>query len=388
MQGLPDQRNPDGFASQQHSEPTVTSSGQAPSPTKQGSRIPSLLFLLATLILMTIAVLAVLSYTGIVGLNSVKSLFGSDAPPALKQGSVPKEIAPLQENKAAEAPAPTPAPTGLIEEGMSLPPMSDATSVIKAEEVTEPEVPEPEPQLPEGENFREGETPLPEGFSSNDPREVQKILASFISAKSLDDRKGFLSTESASDPKLTASVLNGPLPEPTSTLFMDVLNDAQEDRTDFFYVVGWDGKGGSPSKPMAVELHKWPGSEPPRIQTEAFLEFYEKKLAHYAATPLDRPARFFVLGECVAKCFETEAVPDHAIKATLKLGTFPNDRSPIKAYFNKKGEMFEQLKSYRNGLAFKKGIPMTVTLAWSTPASDSLARYLEVRLINSFDWHP
>ena len=339
---------------------------------------------------MTIAVLAVLSYTGVVGLNSIKSLFSpSKTSPAIEQSVLPKETRPPQELQVRET---TPSLPPLQDSGQaSIPPASDVPSIepVAAPEAVEPEEPAAEPQLPEGEDYREGETPLPEGFgATNDPREVQKILAGFLAARDLDQRKPFLSAESTSDPEVTESILSGTIPKPTSTLFMDVLSDNDEKRTDFFYVVAWDGQNGTPSKPIAVELHKWPGSEPPRVQTEAFLEFYQQKLPRYAAAPLDRPAKFFVLGECVAKCFETEAVPDHASKATLKLGSFPNDRSPIKAYFNKKGEIFEQLKKYREGLAFKRGIPMTVTLAWSTPTSDSLARYLEVRLINSFDWHP
>ena len=391
MTGLPEQRSHDGLASHQPEQQSSASSGASPSQTKQKSRLPSLLFLIATLILMTVAVLAVLSYTGVVGLNSIKSLFGSDPTPPVQIGLPPKETLPPQGNTGSETSSQS-AASSMVE--TSLPPASEPAAIPTEEfiETSTPEVaePKPEPQLPEGENFREGETPLPDGFSSNstDPREVQKILAKFLNANTLAERENLLSAESVNNTKVSDSILAGPIPSPISTLFMDVLTDEGEKRTDFFYVVAWDGQEGTPSKPIAVELHKWPGSEPPRVQTEAFLEFYQQTLARYAAAPLDRPERFFVVGECVAKCFETEQVPDHATKATLKLGSFPNDRNPIKAYFDKKGEIFEQLKSYRDGLAFRKGTPMTVTLAWSTPSAGSLARYLEVRMINSFDWHP
>ncbi|MGJ8723142.1 MAG: hypothetical protein ACSHYB_01185 [Roseibacillus sp.] len=392
IKGLPENRSSDGLASHQPEELAPSSSGKAPTPTKQSSRIPSLLFLLATLILMTIAVFAILSYTGAVGFNPLKSLFGLDKSQPAEQASPtapPSAVETLPPQKSSEIEIP---PSAFIEEPAlpeNVPPPSEPAPAAPAED-EEPEVTEPEPQLPDGEDFREGETPLPQGFSSisNDPREVQKILASFLSAESLEQRKDFLSAESVSNPKTVSSPLAGPIPTPATTLFMDVLTDEQEKRTDFFYVVGWAGEDNTPAKPMAVELHKWPGSEPPRIHSEAFLEFYQQKLARYAANPLDRPARFFVLGECVAKCFETEEVADHATKATLKLGTFPNDRNPVKAYFNKKGEILEQLKAYRSGLAFRKGIPMTVTLAWSDPSPGSIARYLEVRMIDSFDWHP
>lgn len=383
MKGLPEQRSSDGLASHQHEEPVTHTSGKAPSATKQSSRIPSLLFLLAAIIVMTVGVLLVLNYTGVVGLNSLKSLFGGrkaqPTAPAIAPSLTPSAPA-TQENSSLEVESDTPPPTE------ELPP----TQIVEPTATAPEEEAKPAPQLPEGQNYREGETPLPEGLHSitNDPREIQKILASFLSAKNLSERESFLSAESATSPEIANSPLAGPIAEPISTLFMDVITDQEEERMDFFYVVAWNGEDSTPAKPMAVELHKWPGSEPPRVHSEAFLEFYQQKLARYAANPLDRPARFYVLGQCVAKCFETEDVADHATKATLKLGTFPNDRNPVKAYFDKKGEILEQLKAYRNGLSFRKGIPMTVTLAWSDPLPGSTARHLEVRLIDSFDWHP
>ena len=385
---IPSQRSSDGHASQSPDSVPASasaSSGREQTPTKQGSRLPSIIFLILFLIVASILVTTLLSAMGAVGIPDFKSFLGFGKKPAAEV---------TKPDPADHASAPDSAPLTPPEKTPPAPQESAPPKLSPAKTLNVPSiVPEPSetlspPRLPEGQNYREGESPLPAGLSatSNDPRQVQKILTSFLQAESLSEREAYMSAKKIDNTTLITSPLIGPIPKPTSTLFLDVFTDEQEKRTDFFYVVSWAGENNTPTKPMTVELHKWPGSEPPRIHTEAFLEFYQQKLARYASEPLDRPARFYVLAECVAKCFETDTVPDHATKATLKLGSFPNDRSPIKAYLNKKGEILESLKTYRNGLAFRKAIPLTITLGWSEPIDGQ--RYLEVRIIDSFDWHP
>lgn len=382
------QEEPTRQAPLQSMEPAQgrSASGSGAAATAQGSRLPSILFLLLTLIVLTLGVLAVLSYTGIVDLG-LKSLFGG------RQTESNETEKPGQPSGEVETSLPAPSGVSPTEPAVSEPAPLIETPTLPDNQISiDPELPdgeEPAPRLPDGEDFREGETPLPDEISSNsnDPREVQKILESFLSAQSLEQRSPFLSTESITNPDVKTSPLATKLPEHTTSLFLDVHKDAQENRTDFFYVVSWDGSNGTPVKPITVELHKWSGSEPPRVQSEAFLEFYQEKLARYAATPRDRPARFFVIAECVSGCFETDLVSDHSSKATLKLGAFPNDRSPVKAYFDKKGDLLQELKSHRDGLCFRKNIPMTVTLAWSK-ADQRGQRYLELIKVDSFDWHP
>ena len=391
---IPAQRSNDGHASEPPSNEEVTrnSPGQSPSPTKQGSRLPSIIFLFLFLIAATVLILTVLNVTGVVGINDLKSLFGlgekKGPPPAVQS------LSPSLPGKTAEPAVPEPSAEG-DSFPETLPPRMEETNPPVLEEdplSVDPESPAesiPPPQLPEGEDFREGETPLPKGLSRNfdDKNQVQEILESFLQAKNLGERQDMVSTDNLSSEKLAASPLAQTFPKPTSILFQDKLTDKQERRSDFFYVVSWDGENNTPAKPITVELHKWPGSEPARLHGAAFLEFYQQKLARYAASPLDRPARFYVMAECVAKCFESDSVPDHNSKATLKLLSFPNDRSPVKAYFDKKGDLLEDLKSFRDGLAFRKAIPLTVTLEWS-PDRGNNQRYLEVRIIDSFDWHP
>ncbi|MFC0019789.1 hypothetical protein [Roseibacillus persicicus] len=382
---LPTHRSDDGMAShspaptaeaprQPSSEPQRSNAG---GKVKQGSRIPSILFLLAALVIMTIGVVAILNQTGVVGLNTLKSLLGG--------GSQEAPATELATPSALDTPRPAPPAPSSEEPVNTTIPKPTEPPLDGGEEEEAPVLPPAE--LPPGEDFREGETPLPVGIGAvDDPDEIQKILEKFLAARNLTERTPFLSVQSQKNPNVASSPLAQALPDPSSTHFWEILKDPQEKRTDFFYIASWDGTRNTPPEPIAIELHKWEGSESTQVHSEAFVEFYTQKLARYAASPLDRPARFFVLAECVARCFETEAVREHTSKATLKMGSFPNDRTAVKAYFDKKGEILDELKKYREGVAFREDIPMTVTLAWSKESEGP--RYLELIQINSFDWHP
>ena len=337
------------------------------------------------LILMTITIVGILNATGIVGLDSLKSLLSSEKAQATEEPITP----PSEEQPPTSSDSPTSPPTTATEELLTLPELP-----LEEPDSPEPSAEEPAnqettpPKLPDGQDYREGQTPLPAGLGaqSSKPRAAQDTLESFLSAEDLAGRRPFLSAESATNPELATTLLAQPIPKPINIHYLERLNDEQEKRTDYFYAVSWDGEGRTPAKPIMVELHKWGETESPSVHSEAFLQFYEQKLASYAAAPQEHPARFFLFAKCVSKCFEPTEVHDHASKATLKLASFPNDRHPVKAYFDKKGEIYEKLVAYSNGLAFRKEIPLTATLEWSNP--DLQPRYLEVRIINSFDWHP
>lgn len=382
-----EQLSPDQYSSQNLREaPThleQAQSGQAPSPTKQSSRIPSLLFLLAMLILMTVIVVGILNATGVVGLDSLKRLFGFEKPQTSEEVNSPPP--PTQNQLIPQTPS-QPEPI-TSPDTLNLPdtPAIDGSGALPP---VEPATENPDLGLPDGEDYREGESPLPVGLktNTNDPKVIQETLESFLNAQNLEERRPFLSTASANNPEVAKTLLAGPIPKPITIHYRELLNDEQEKRTDFFYAVSWDGANNSPTKPIMVELHKWSESEPPQVQSEAFLEFYQQRLVSYASAPQDSPARFFVFAKCVPRCFESEEVHDYASKATLKLASFPNDRTAVKAYFDKKGEIYEKLQTYQNGLAFRREIPLTITLEWSNPEFEP--RFLEVRILNSFDWHP
>ena len=365
--------------------PTHPDSG--PSPSKQASRLPSILFLLVAIILMTLAVLTVLSLTGVVGLNSLKSLLGIDKPTKTETVTPPTEPKAQDLERPLSIPGSSPEPI-TQDNPLIIDPENPSRSIIPVVPVT-PSDPKSPPRLPDGEDFREGETPLPSdlGLDRNSRRKAQEILENFLTAKNLASRTNFLSTESLANPELKSSILARDLPKPLSIVSTDILYDDKEERIDYFYVVSWGDTEGTPKKPISVELHKWPGREPPHMQSEAFTELYEQKLADYAITPRDLPARFFVIAQCLPQCFEHDLVSNHQSKATLKLGSFPKDRDIIKAYFDKNGDTMEQLKGYRGGIALSEAIPMTITLAW-TPEEKGSKRYLEIIKINSFDWHP
>ena len=166
-------------------------------------------------------------------------------------------------------------------------------------------------------------------------------------------------------------------------MYLTTLEDKQEGRTDYFYTIAWNGNASDQF--ITIELHHWQAS-PPKVHAEAFLQFYEKKLARFTESPDSPPSQFFIIAKCLPSCFESETVPEAAFKATLKMGNMPSELNISKAYFQKDGELYKQLKTKSNGAAFGTAIPMTATLQWNKDVPEK--PFIELIKIDSFDWHP
>ncbi|MEM9081136.1 MAG: hypothetical protein AAGC74_10640, partial [Verrucomicrobiota bacterium] len=184
---------------------------------------------------------------------------------------------------------------------------------------------------------------------------------------------------------IAQTILARPLP-PYSSIHPDkVALDSEENRTDYYYLIGWDGDQNSPPEPVTILLHSWHPSEPPRLHAEAFLQSYRRSVERFAASPVDEPQSFFVLASCVPRCFDSN-IPNANEKATLKIVSFPRDNSETAVFFSRNTELYETIKSYQNGAIMSRPMALTVTLQWSDPSEGN--RYPELIKIDSFDWHP
>lgn len=383
---------PSSGAEPEDSPDTVPSRAREKSAPRRRSRIPSLIFFFLVLLASAALILAVLSTTNVVGLGSISSLFKSGNP------GENAETAPAEITDQAATPPRDGLPTeegasrSLSEDPLAIDPEDATTTAVQAIddsnlgiEEAEPITP-PEGKLPSGQDFRQGETPLPSEIE-DEPSEsvqVQRALQSFFLAKNLEERAPYLSTTALTMPGIEESIFAKRIPEPIFIRFIDIFRDEKENRTDFYFTVGWDGSRNSPEKPITIELHRWHENEMPRVHAAAFQEAYSEALKRYSLTPQESPAQFHVLGKCVAKCFSD--IPNASELATLKMAPFPGTYLTTNAFFRKEGELLDQIKGSMRGAAMEQEIPMTVTIAWS-PESQK-PRYLELVRIDSFDWHP
>lgn len=356
---------------------------------RRKSRVPSIIFLLLFLAAVTAVIIAVLSLTKVVGLDSLPSLL---KPAGVNSGPESQARNESLGNPTQSAPASTAGLPPVESNPVIIDPEDPASSSPPAvalppsEEELIPER-EPEDALPPGESFRQGETPLPIGIDAEAPSEtaqVQEALQSFFLAKNLEDRAKSLSTTALALPGIEKSIFAKRIPEPIYIRFVDTFRDTEENRSDFFFIVGWDGHRNTPQRPITVELHRWHENESPRIHAEAFLEAYEDRLRRYALTPQTEPGKFHVLGRCVPRCFSD--LPDASSLATLKMAPFPGNFATTDAFFPKESHLLGELKGAMMGAAMEQEIPMTVTIAWSPETTTP--RYLELVRIDSFDWHP
>ena len=229
---------------------TSAQSGRVGNPTKQSSRIPSLLFILAFVTVATFVIFFLLKTMGIVGLNDFQSPFINDAQPTAPTEPAKDAIPhPISSSDSHQITIPEPT--------IPLPAAQPATT-SKPEQLPAPEVrPEEQPlpklQLPEGENYREGETPLPEGLTQEEVRElVPQVLEEFLKASSWQERVAISSLKSTQGTYAPNSVLAGRLPEASSPIFLNLIADEKEGRYDYFYAFAFDSK-----KKMRTSLSQW-----------------------------------------------------------------------------------------------------------------------------------
>ena len=262
------------------------------------------------------------------------------------------------------------------------------TPINSSPNVIPPNPPSSEPiELPPGEDYRKGETPLPLGLelsNVNDPEVIETHLVKFLSAENLAQRKSIIANSNLETSELAQTALASPLPKPTNITYLTTSRDESEKRTDFLFIISWDENQKAPKKPVVVELHRWSDNDPPQIHSQAFLQVSEEELLRFASAANEKIESFHVLARCIPKCFES--IPGASQKATLTLPSFPKDSNPLKAYFPKNSELLTQLKNEMGGRAMSDIVPLTVTLAWSDPSITP--RYLELVKINAFDWHP
>lgn len=357
---------------------------------KSKSRIPSILFIIAFMIIAGACIFGVMSLMGIL---DIKPPFfpGDKGAPPVQVGSPIQQIITEQE-AVSSTPQFTEQPQ-VIPEPSSPEPITPSPPAEFESAPTPPPTPTTTPssqpaELPPGEDYREGETPLPSGLDlsqTNDPEAIQTHLTHFLSAGTLEQRSNTIASNDIKSENLAESILSGPLPRPTNITYLTTSQDRSENRTDFFFLISWDEGQKAPSKPITVELHRWSQSDPPQIHSQAFIQAYEEEIAQFASVESDELRRFHILGRCIPKCFES-SIPGASQKATLNIASFPKDGRPIKAYFPKSSELLTRFKKEINGRAMSNVIPLTVTLAWSD--SKVTPRYLELVKVDAFDWHP
>ncbi|MDB4353858.1 hypothetical protein N9Z02_01000 [Akkermansiaceae bacterium] len=123
--------------------------------------------------------------------------------------------------------------------------------------------------------------------------------------------------------------------------------------------------------------------EPPRIQTDVFLDLFDNVAGKLAAKPIKGPVTVHGIIETSAFCL-VDGIPNPDSKATITF--LPNVAQTTnrlaKAYLRSESDIF---KALRNLTPSPEKAPVTLTLEWNM-TEDPTQPFLEVVRLNSDNW--
>lgn len=208
------------------------------------------------------------------------------------------------------------------------------------------------------------------------------LLEDFLGMKSLEERLPHLESR-LTEPELSSSVLNGPLPEALK-ITVDVREtNAIEQVTDYYYLVDFsDGSEGVNPQTMLVRTR---GTSPPKVVVDPFLDLYGGRFERYAEKPTEDAGTFQVIISAGAFCYDD--VPGPEKKFTLKILAREDTKEIAKAYFGKRSKIGDMLEDETSGLAYGQAKACTLFMRWNMD-EDPENPFLEALDIKAMNWNP
>jgi hypothetical protein len=209
------------------------------------------------------------------------------------------------------------------------------------------------------------------------------VLKQFLSAKTFEERLPFMTKSRRSPEELSSSCLAGPLPK--IIISRPETSFTPSGRVmDSYHSVAFDAPSEErKSRIISMRLVSFAENEPPRVQTDAFLDLYEGHAGKFAEKPVKGPLTVHAVVKVSSFCL-VEGIPDADSKATVSLLQNVTVTSNIiaKAFLRAESDTFKKLRSLIRGDSYAA---VTLTLAWNT-TEDPTKPYLEVVRLNSLNW--
>ncbi len=209
------------------------------------------------------------------------------------------------------------------------------------------------------------------------------MLRKFMAASTLEERLPLITKSRRTEAELKASSLNGPLPRLLGGGPESAFTPEGRMRNSYHTLLM-----GSPEDPdknivVTVRLVSYAEDEPPRIQTDAFLDLYEKVPEKLAKNAIPGPVTINCIIQTSNYCFE-DGIPNGDEKATitLKSNVINNSKDLGKAFLRADSDLFKKL---RDRVPAGTIAPVTLTLDWNK-SEDPSQPYIEVVRINSLNW--
>ena len=280
-------------------------------------------------------------------------------------------------------PSPAPAPNLPVKPSPGeLPPDTNPTPKPKGPLIEEQDRKvEGEVNLPPLIDLNPSRNALPE--KNDNPSESGGALTRFLSARTLAERRPFMTGSRRSEAELARSPLAGELPPVIRQRLLNHIKDNSDKHDEHFFEVSFNRDSATTPVPILVQVTK--GDEGTmKVHTDAFIDLYNDEMARFGAVAIKGEHTFHAIVDAYKRCYE-DNIPDSAQKSYIKLRQHEQVTPRLQAYFGKTSAIATQI-SQPDGLPWGRSGICTVTVKWNT---DHPGRpYIELVRVDGFTWDP
>ena len=210
------------------------------------------------------------------------------------------------------------------------------------------------------------------------------ILRQFLSAKTFEERLPFMTKSRRNPEELRSSALAGPLPRVIISRPETSFPPPSGHVMDSYHSVAFDMPSEErKSRIITLRLVSYAENEPPRVQTDVFLDLYDGNAGKFAETPVEGLLMVHAVVKVSSFSF-VDGIPDPASKATVSLLQNVTAASNIiaKAFIRAESDIFKKLRGLISG---DSHAAVSLTLEWNT-TEDPTKPYLEIVRLNALNW--
>ena len=312
----------------------------------------------------------------------------SDGVRPVKSANNRSPIGPIEHRENPSIPRPTPIPG---------PPPSFETDPKPAPNPTPLPIPAVKPKGPLIEDVDQnvdGEVALPPVIDINPtrsslptkdnlPTKPAEVLTRFLAAKTLAERRPYMTASLRSEAELVRSALNKPLPPVIRQRIVHHIKDNSDKHSERFFEVSFDRDPEVTPVPILVQLNEW-GDGRIKVHADAFLDLFNDEMAQFGAVPVKGERTFHAIADAYKRCFD-DVIPDAANKSFIKLRQHEQITPRLKAYFPTNSAITQKI-AQPTGLPWGRSGICTVTVRWNIATKGR--PFVELVRIDGFTWHP
>ncbi|MBK1831139.1 hypothetical protein JIN77_10405 [Verrucomicrobiaceae bacterium R5-34] len=214
---------------------------------------------------------------------------------------------------------------------------------------------------------------------------ANEVLDQFLNASTLEERLKVMTQSRYTPEQLANSALAGKLKPIKSNYFADMIPRLEDEMRQYRYYVTFEDEEELRSRQrLVLQVVERPGIHPPRVNGDAFLEHYEKRLKSFGLNPTKKTTTFHCVAEArtadLAKNLP-EDLKDGMIRFVIK--DHPRSQAAFDAFLSKNSPMMDRIGP-RADFPYVEARYCIMSFRWNTSRPDQ--PFIELIDIAAMGW--